>query len=481
MPSIVKEDHDNLNVSLIVNISTEDYEPKFKSELNKYRQQAHLKGFRKGKTPLSVIRKMYGKQALVDIINRIVQEELDKFLIAADFDILGNPLPSEAQEQYEFDTKDLVDFAFKFDLGLAPEFEIQGLEDTTFNYHDVSIPDSFVEETLAEAQKRLGKQVAVNDEIQNADIIRLQAEELDGDTIKENGWANEFSVSFSELTEDMQTAFTGKKKGDLVKFDIFNLSKGKEEAFVRKYFLDVNEDAEEKAVIGNDFQAVITEITRVKPAPLDQDFFDDYFGKENVTTIEAAKEKLSAHIKANYDQQADALLFKAIHTRLKEKNQPEFPEEFLKRWMKVNGNLPKEIAPEERMDSFKEGLTINLIKSKLMKKFEISIEEADIRQHIRAQVLSYFGGYDYGEVVDNTVNQMMENERQINNVYDEIAWNRIFEPLKEIITINKTPIAREEFEELLKKETEEDQTISEAVPPVETASTEAAIITEEES
>ena len=128
MPKVVREEIDNLNATVTITLEKSDYQPKFKSELNKYRQKAHMKGFRRGKTPLSVVKKMYGKAVLAEVINEQLQKELFEHLNEDKLDILGQPLPSEDQEQIEFDLKDMSDYVFKFDLGIAPEFEVEGLD-----------------------------------------------------------------------------------------------------------------------------------------------------------------------------------------------------------------------------------------------------------------------------------------------------------------------------------------------------------------
>ena len=149
-----------------------------------------------------------------------------------------------------------------------------------------------IDDDLKDAQKRLGTQDSVDDAIQDNDIVKIQADELEGDRIKERGFANEFSVNFTNMTETAKALFLGKSKGDLVQFDIFDLEEGRDEDFVRKYFLDVNEDADEKPEINNTFQGVISDITRSVPAEMNQEFFDKYFGEGKVTSEEEVRKEM---------------------------------------------------------------------------------------------------------------------------------------------------------------------------------------------
>jgi len=452
MPTIVREDHDNMNATITLSIPVSDYQPTFKAKLNEYKKTAHMKGFRKGKTPFSVIRKMYGKGTLVDLINKMVGEELDKYIKAEELDLLGHPIPAEDQISYEFDTKDLEDFNFKFDIGIAPAFEVTGLDGTTFDYHDATIPDSMVEEDLANAQKQLGTQGPVEDEVQAEDVIKIQADELADGGIKENGFANEFSVSYNLMTEAGKAAFAGKKKGDLVQFDIFNLEEGKDEDFVRKYFLDINEDAEDHPEIGKMFQGLITEVTRVVPSELNQEFFDKYIGEGKVSSQEELMEELKGRTKMYYDRQADSFLFRDIKEYLEAENKLAFPEAFLKRWMLASGNLPKDKTADEEIGNLTEGLTWTLIRGKLAKRFEITVNEAEIKQRLRMQLVQMFGGQDFGAMLDDYVNKMYEEEQQYHNAYTQVLSDKLFNSMKEVVTLNKTAITTEALEKLIEEE-----------------------------
>jgi len=321
-----------------------------------------------------------------------------------------------------------------------------------------------VDGDLADAQKRLGVQGSVDDEIQEEDILKLQADEMDGEVIKERGFANEFSVSYPELTEASKDIFKGKKKGDLVQFDIFNLAKDKDEAFVKKYFLDVNEDAEENPVIANQFQAVISDVTRNTPAELDQAFFDKYFGEGKISSEAEAREQLTERIKMYYDRQADGFLFKDVKEHLEAANKLEYPIEFLKRWMKASGNLPEGKTPEDEIDTMVDGLTWTLIRSKLAKRFEIQVEEAEIRQTLRMQLVSMFGGQDLGDLMNDYVNKMMENEQQYHGAYNQVLSDKLFNAIKEVITTNEIDISTEDLEKLIEEENAKNQPPAPAEP-----------------
>ena len=165
MSKVVREDVGNLSAVLTLTVGKEDYEPKLSAELNKHRKKAQLKGFRKGKTPMGFIKKMYGRAILADAINEMIQKELTKYISEEKIQILGQPLPSEDQAEYDFNINELIDYTFKFDIGFAPEFEVEGLsEDSKFERYAVDVKDELIEKDIEAAQKRFGERNSVDDQ-----------------------------------------------------------------------------------------------------------------------------------------------------------------------------------------------------------------------------------------------------------------------------------------------------------------------------
>ena len=235
MPITTREDTDKLSATLTVTVEQSDYLPKLNTELVKYRKQAQMKGFRKGRTPMSVVRKMYGRSVLAEVVNQLMQEELYRYLTEEDIEILGQPLPSESQEQLDFDLKNLQDYMIKFDVGLAPNFEVAGVDESnTFEKYKVDIPDTEVDEAMDAARRRQGKRVNPETVEDDNDVVRLEAAELEGDEPKEEGVQSEFSLLLSRIDdESLRQQFHGKKVDDSLTLDLFTLEKDTDEAYVR--------------------------------------------------------------------------------------------------------------------------------------------------------------------------------------------------------------------------------------------------------
>lgn len=459
MSKVVREDIAPLTARLDVQLERADYEPKLKSELKKYQQKAHMKGFRKGKTPMSVIRKMYGKSVLAEVVNDLLQKELSGYIQNEELDLLGQPLPAEEQEPVDFDLHNLDDYSFKFEIGLAPDFEIQGIsEEATFEKHAPEISDETVEEELANARKRLGDRVQSESEIQDGDLLKLQAVELENDTPKEDGVTNEFSVLTDSLTDEMKKAFLARKVGERLVANIFELEKDADETYVRKYFLGLEEDDER--TVEPTFEFTILESSRIEAAELNEAFYQGYFGEDTeITTEEEAREAIRKNIAGYYEKQAEALLFRDMQETLMEQNKPELPREFLKRWILASNEEATTEDVEKEFDNFAENLRWTLIRNQLVKNFELKVEQDEIIEGFKARVRSYLANNPMMDdsFVDQMAMRLMQDQKQVEQLYEELITDKLFDALVEKVTITDKPIELEEFLEIAKEAQEKAQ------------------------
>lgn len=460
MPQVVREDIDNLNAVLTVSIPKDDYLPLFNTELRKYRKDARIKGFRQGKTPTGVLKKMFGKSVLGEIINKMLQEQLTDFMVNDPTEILGQPIPSDSQEPVEFDVKDLQDYSFKFDIGLAPEFEVAGLEDDAFDKYVVEIPAQMVEDEVQNLLQSNGDQTFPEDNIEEKDIVTFDIIELAGDAPKEEGISHEFGVLVERMEDEMKEAVLKMKLGDELKLNPFQLEKDTTEKYVRKYFLGLEEDEEaEPVAVGDQFQAEITKVSRVAKANLDQAFFDKVFGPEQVSSEEEFKAKLTENMSKTYNAQAEALLFRDIQKRLLDSNALALPEGFLKRWLSVsNEDLSPEIL-EKEFPAFADNLRWTLIRSKLNKTFEIEVSPEEVKESFKNKIRGYFGGGgvtpDMESMVESMAERMLQDEKQVNEIYEEVSSNKFFEAVVEKVPLADKSISIEDFQAIIQKIEEE--------------------------
>lgn len=440
---IVRKDADALNVTVELTLEPADYVNKFENELKKYKNQAQIKGFRKGMTPISMIKKMYGKSVLSDVINEALQNGLYDYLDKEKLNYLGQPLPhKEDNTIVNLDVNDLKEYTFSFDLGLVQEVEVKGIsESDTYEYYNVDIPDSIVEKEMLGIRRQHGNQIKATDMIESNDMVKLEAQELDGNEIKEDGWKTEFSILVEMIPDkEIQEAFLTKKVDDEIDFDIYKLE-DKEREHIDKYLLKKTEDVE----TGDLFRAKITEVSRIEPAELNQEFFEKI--GENITDEAGFIAFVRQNIKTYYDDQATNYMNREIMDTLIESNEIELPEVFLKRYLKETNENVTDEQIETEFKAFAQNMRWSLMKAKIVKDFELQVEDAEIRNKMTSSVVSYmyrFGQMDYN-FIDSTVDKLMEDKEQVNKIYEEILVDKMFDKIDNTIKKNLIDISYDDF------------------------------------
>ncbi len=450
MSKIVREDIDALNTTLTITIEKEDYEQQFEEELQKYRKNVALKGFRKGKTPANVLRKMYGRSVLGEVINNVLNRELFTYIEEQNLETLGQPLPSKDQSYVDFDVKNLEDYEFKFDIGLAPDFELNGISpDDKYERYEVEVPESVLDEDLMNLRKRVGERVQVEEHIQEGDFVKFEAKELDGGSVKEGGLETDFGIMVNEIeNEDFKASLFTKKVGDTINANVYELFDEPDDHYIRHHLLKLDHDDHDTEV-GQEFELTLMEATRNEPADLNQEFFDKAFGEGKVTSEEEAKDLIREDAKQFYSKQADALLFRDIQERLMEINDIPLPDDFLKRWLKANNEKLTDEVIEKEYDIFAKNWQWTLLRTKLAKKFEVEITEQDIREGFAQRVRDYFGGYGNEELVNATVDRLMQDQKQVNDIYEEVLVDRLSDAITGVVTVVSKPVDREAFMNVL--------------------------------
>ncbi|MBK8516913.1 MAG: trigger factor [Saprospiraceae bacterium] len=449
---IVRKETTPLHLTLDITLEPSDYKPKLDSEIKKYKNQAQLKGFRKGKTPDSVIKKMYGKSILADVINETLQDKLFGYLDEEQINYLGQPLANEDENLVlNLDINNPKDYKFSFDLGIAPDLDIKGASETdAYTFYDVSVQESLVDEELSAARRRNGKRIEATDVIQLMDMIKLDAEELDDNVIKEDGWKTDITMLVNVIDDEaVKNELLTKKIGDTISFDVYKLE-NKDQEYIRKYLLKVPAESEQE--IGNMFTATITEVSRIEPAELNEEFYIT-FGDETVTDEASLRDFLRNDIKKYYDNQAEQFMYREVMDYLMENNTFDLPEDFLKRYLKVSNEKVSEEVLEKEFDAFAKNMKWSLQKSSLAKRFDIKVDDNDIKKHFTNSVFSYmrsYGNMDYG-FITQTVDRLMKDKEQVNKAYEEILADKIFVKVGGLVKRNKVSITQEDFAQKVKE------------------------------
>lgn len=446
MSHVVRQDIDALNAQIIVTLTADDYGKKIKDQIKKYSQNAQIKGFRPGKTPPSLIQKMYGKSFMVDIVNNEINEHLSKFMEAhKEVMFMGQPILSLEQEPMSLSLENPKDVVTRFDIGIEPVFELQGLDESTkLSFFDVQVPDSLVEEEVARIRKQAATEQTLNSIKYENDYITVNVVfEKDGET-KENS----FGILAQDLTEEARAVFNTKVVGNKFTFNLYNLEQESTDDNVKTYFLGLTKE-DDVTELGTDFEIEIKSIMNRKEADLDQAFFDKYFGEGQVSSEEEMYKIIRQVIfQQQYLGTVEGLLFRDLQQVLMEKNPIELPQAFLKRWlMSVDKKNTPELV-EADFDKFAENLKWTIIRRKIIAAANIQVTDEGLRNYYKMRVRGYLGGVENEQLENMMADRLMEDEKQFNDLLEDFLTDAAFNYARLKVELIPLPISAEEFKTL---------------------------------
>lgn len=446
--NVIRENVDALNAVLKVQIAPEDYQGKVEKALEDYRKRANIPGFRKGKVPMGLVKKQYGKGVLAEELNKTVNEALYNYLNAEKVEILGNPIPKyDAEVKGDWDNPS--DFEFQYEIGLTPEFEIKLSGRNKFDYVKVKTDDKLVDQQIDDLRRRYGKLIA-GEEVTGTELVLGQFVELDENgEIKEGGVMNSSTVSI-EFVEDKATLkeLKGKKVGDKLVVDPAKLAKG--EADLAAMLGVTKEDLPN---LNDKFQFTINEIRKMEMAELNQELFDKLFGEGEVKSEAEMRERISNDMNGMFDGDSDRLFTRKVYDHLIEKTEMALPDEFLKRWIKMSNQ--KEITDEQieaEYDEYAKGLRWQLIQGKLFKDNEVKINPDEALEFTKSLLVSQYAQYGIPAPEDNELTEsarkVLANQEEANRVYDMLAERKLTELFKGIVKLNEKEVSYDEFVKL---------------------------------
>lgn len=444
---------DNVNGIITIELEQADYQSNVDKALNQFRNRAEIPGFRKGKVPKGVIQKMYGKSVLAEEINKMVSNELFKYIQENDLNILGEPLPNET-EQKEIDFDKDVDFEFKFDIALAPEFELAFGEEDVVKYYNVKPEEEIIEEQLNSIKQNAGSFKTIEEETVETDLLKGVITELENGEPKEDGIVVENGIVMPSYMKDEATKekFVASKAGDTVTFSP-KVAYDNHESEIASL---LNVDKEEVANIDSEFTFEVKEVTRYEEAELNQELFDKVLGEGVVTSEEEFKGKIAESIVSQIKPAADNLFNSETRKLILSKMEGvEFPDAFLKKWLVVANENNTAEKIEEEYSQIVEDLKYHLAKEKIVKLNDIKVEEDEMQQFAidvaRAQFAQYGMNNLTNDMLANYAQSMLQDEATSRNMYDRLIENKVGEWLKGQVKLDEEEIMSKDFEKLLQE------------------------------
>ncbi|KGL58661.1 trigger factor [Polaribacter sp. Hel1_85] len=433
--NITKENIDALNAVVKVDIVADDYQAKVTELLTDYRKKADVPGFRKGHVPMGMIKKQYGKSIMIDEVNKLLQSSLNNFITEEKLEILGNPIP-RMQEDFNWDAET---FSFEFELGLAPQFDVDLKSKKKVTQYNIIATEELLDEEVKNIQTRYGKMSPLDEATEHSNVT--------GTFVNEESEINKKSTF---LVNDLkgkknEKKVIGAKVGDVIELDTKKLF---EDDHKLQHILGVSHDV----IHDLDVKVSLTveEITKTEPADLDKELFDKLFADGSVNSVTELREKIKEDAEKQFLQQGDQQLLNAVTEHLVENTKFDLPADFLKKWLATAGE--KELTAEEaaaEFDKSEKGLRYQLIEGKIMKDNDIKLEYQELVDYAKVfirQQMAQFGNMNPEEKeLDDIAGRILQNQEEAQKLQSQLISQKLLTFYKENMSFKSKELSYEDF------------------------------------
>ncbi|MDA9327824.1 trigger factor [Flavobacteriaceae bacterium] len=433
--NITKENIDALNAVIKVAIVADDYRAKVDQMLSDYRKKADIPGFRKGHVPMGMIKKQYEKSIMIDEVNKLLQDSLNKFLTEEKIDILGNPIP-KIEKDFSWDSEV---FSFDFELGLAPQFEVDLTSKKKVTQYVISADDALIDKEVENLQSRYGKMSAV-------DVIKDKTNVTGTFVNEEQQIENKSTINLSDLKGKANLKkFVGNKVGDVIELKTKGL-------FSDDHKLEGALGLSNDQIHGLDIKVSFTieETTEIELADLDQELFDKLFTDGSVKTVSELRKKIQEDAEKQFQQQADQQLLNSVTEYLIDNTSFDLPSAFLQKWLATAGE--KELTPEQAVEEYnksEKGLRYQLIQEKIIKDNDIKLDYEELKEYakgfIRSQMAQFGNMNPEDAELDDIANRILTNQEEAKKLQDQLLSQKLMTFYKEKMTFKTKKVTYEGF------------------------------------
>ncbi|GAA0717362.1 trigger factor [Aquimarina litoralis] len=433
--NISKEQLDDLNAVVTVDIAKEDYSDKVDSILKDYRKNANIPGFRKGHVPMGLVKKQYGKAVLVDEVNKLLQEALNKYLTEEKLDVLGNPLPKE-QDNFDWDADN---YSFEFELGLAPKFDVKLNGKKAITHYKIVASDEMIDNQIKTIQKQYGKLVAKDtaekDDLINGTFVN-EEKEID----------NQTTISLDKIKGKRNLdKFIGAKVGDVLTLKtkgLFSEDRDLQSA------LKVSEEEADGLEIEVTF--TISEINTQELADLDQELFDKLYGKDAVKTVTELKERIKQDADRQFVQQSDQQLLNDVTESVLENTKFDLPAEFLQKWIQATGEQP--LTEDEAKDEYEKsekGLRFQLIEGKIINDNNLQVTFEELKEFakdlIKGQMAQFGQTSPEDKELEEIAARILSNQDEVKRISEQLMSQKLLGYYKENVKLKEKEVSFDDF------------------------------------
>jgi trigger factor len=429
-----------------IRLTEGDYQPHVEEKVKDYAKKANIKGFRQGKVPTGVIKKMFGKSILVEEVNHLLSHKLSDYIKENNLKILGEPLPDQ-QKAMTIDWDTQKSFEFDYEIGMVEDFNYDLSSKVKIKSYPIEVDAKTIDETVSDLKKRFGK-VSYPETSEASDNLFGELRSADPDFKKEHAF-----IGIENVEKKEQKKFIGLAKDGQVEFEI---SKVFSDPKYVAQLLGISPE-EAKNAKGKYILKVET-ISRTEPAELNQELFDRVFGKELVKTEEEFISKIRETISENYKRESDHFFEHHIEDYYVAHTDINLPDNFLKSWLKASsrGEVTDEVL-EKEFDLYKRGLKWDLVKNRIAEDNKITVEADEVRAKAKDLIIAQFGGQAFAEQISDRLDGIADNYLQNENgqnfmkLYNQLRAEKILKLIREKITVDEKKVTVDEFKKIVEE------------------------------
>ena len=433
--NIERVDRDDRSVLLHVTVGEKDYGEAVEKALREYKRKANVPGFRPGMIPMGLVRKMYGKGVAAEESYRTASQACFDYIQKENIDYVGDVMPAEEQKELDFEHG--TEHEFIFEIGLAPQVEIELTDKDKVERYAIKVDDNMRKGYRENFLRRFGRLVDV-DKVEKDEALEVT---LDNEQMQ----VKDAYVGLISMEDTERKPFIGKKVGDTMDVDVNELYKTPAQ---RASILQMKE--EELEGIDPKFKLTITKIRKFAEPELNEEFFKEAFPSGEVTDEKGLDTLIEKQIEADMERESGYIFNVALRKMLLAKASLPMPEDFLRRWLfAVNENKFTMEQIEADMPAFLEMMRWNLIQKYYAQKFDIKIDADEAKVEAREAARQQFAQYGMANIpedmLDNYAGQMLTNQEEARRIYDRLYERKVLDAVAPLVKATKKSVTAEQF------------------------------------
>ncbi len=450
--TVTQEKVDNLLSKLHVSLKKEDYEPTVKAQIKKLAKQVQIKGFRPGMVPMDMVKKMYGNGVLVEELNKLLNDEVHKYISENKIDIIASPIPA-ADQKLDIDINTLKDIDFSYELALLPAIDLSFIEKApAFSKYRIKADEKMVDEEMLRVQKRFAV-YEYPESIGESDVLTFTVEELNADgSLREGGVSTVTTISADLLKDDAKSQVLPLKKQESFEYNVFDLMDRDRESMA-KNILNMN-DLSKLDAVGDKFKLTLNNITRSVPAAINEEFFVKVYGENGPKTEAEMRASIKGDLESYFDGQTDSYLVNDIYKAIIENANFPLPDEFLKRWIDVTNENPISAEDvEKEYPQFAKSLRWNLVQRKVVTDQGIEITPEEVTDKVRMNVIQQLYGYGLKNIgeewVEQFVQKQLADKKTVSQTREQLLEDKVLNYIKSKVNLSDKEVSLDEFKALM--------------------------------